>query len=136
MLGQLDAAIEELRRALRAEPDSEDAYLAHFKLEYIYEQRGAWPDAIREYERTLQMNPDFDTAREQIEGLRARSGGSGWEKRGLGVGVGGFARQGRGGCEWRLDRWSAESVKLIELGRRCDTLVCHAVVRRGEARAV
>ena len=71
-LGQVDAAMEELRKGLDAQPDSEDAYLAHFKLGYIYEQRGAWRDALREYQQSLKLNSDFAPAREQLGQLQGR----------------------------------------------------------------
>jgi len=71
-LGQIDAAMEELRKGLDAQPDSEDDYLAHFKLGYIYEQRGAWRDAFREYQQALKLNSDFTPAREQLGQLQRR----------------------------------------------------------------
>src|SRR5579872_2760578 len=71
-LGQIDAATEELRKGLDAQPESEDAYLAHFKLGYIYEQRGAWKDALREYQQALKLNSDFAPAREQMGQLQVR----------------------------------------------------------------
>jgi protein O-mannosyl-transferase len=77
-LGQLDAAIEQLVAGLRssldsrASPGSQDIYLAHFKLGYIYEQKGVWQAAAQEYQRTLEMKSDFAPAREQLEAVRTR----------------------------------------------------------------
>jgi tetratricopeptide (TPR) repeat protein len=77
-LGQLDAAIDQLVAGLRtsldsrASPGSQDIYLAHFKLGYVYEQKGAWQAAAQEYQRTLEMKSDFAPAREQLEAVRTR----------------------------------------------------------------
>jgi protein O-mannosyl-transferase len=76
-LGQLDAAVDELvaglraSRDVRASPDAPEAYMAHFKLGYIYEQKGAWHAAAQEYQQVLQIKSDFGPAREQLEALRA-----------------------------------------------------------------
>ncbi len=83
-LGQFDAAIDQLVAGLRPSPGSraslglraipglQDAYLAHFKLGYIYEQKGAWQAAAQEYQQALEMKSDFAPAREQLEAVRAR----------------------------------------------------------------
>ncbi len=77
-LGQLDGAIDQLvaglraSRDLRASPAAQDAYLAHFKLGYNYEQKGAWQAAAREYQQALEMKSDFAPAREQLESVRSR----------------------------------------------------------------
>ncbi len=47
-------------------------YLAHFKLGYNYEQKGAWQAAAREYQQALEMKSDFAPAREQLESVRSR----------------------------------------------------------------
>jgi protein O-mannosyl-transferase len=77
-LGQLDAALDQLVVGLRASrdvhasPDAPEVYLAHFKLGYMYEQKGAWQAAAQEYLQTLQIKSDFGPAREQLEAVRAR----------------------------------------------------------------
>ncbi|HEV2386994.1 MAG TPA: tetratricopeptide repeat protein [Candidatus Acidoferrales bacterium] len=68
-LHQLDAAIAEFHAALRANPDSPDLYIVHFELGVIYESQSQWRAAAIEYQQALRLNPQFATARANLQPL-------------------------------------------------------------------
>jgi protein O-mannosyl-transferase len=70
--GQLDAAAAEFARALEGNPDAPQAYLVHYDLGAIYQQKGMLEEAAQEYERALELNGSFVPARIRLEALRAR----------------------------------------------------------------
>lgn len=41
----------------------------HYRLGVAFEENGRIPDAIKEFETTLQLNPKFAAARKRLEGL-------------------------------------------------------------------
>jgi tetratricopeptide (TPR) repeat protein len=69
-LGSTDEAIEHLLAAVRINPRSPQAAVAHFNLGVNYERKGRWEAAVSEYERALVLNPGFLQARQRLEGLR------------------------------------------------------------------
>lgn len=62
--GQLDDAIPWLKKALQAKRYESYAF-PHFNLGRIYEQKGLWFEAVREYRKAYEENPKF------IEAARA-----------------------------------------------------------------
>ncbi len=59
MQSKFDAAIIEIREALRINPN--DA-VAHNSLGGVYEDQGKLDEAVREYREALRMNPNFAVA--------------------------------------------------------------------------
>jgi tetratricopeptide (TPR) repeat protein len=69
--GQLDEAVgwlEQAKQARRYEP----RHFPYFNLGRIYEQKGLWREAIKEYQASLREKPEFASARDGIARLRAR----------------------------------------------------------------
>jgi protein O-mannosyl-transferase len=73
-IGKLDDAQAELDAGLAASPNAPNAYLAHYKLGFIYERKGLRQAAASEYERALAMKPDFAPARAELSLVRSRLG--------------------------------------------------------------
>ena len=77
-LGQLDAARDQLlaglarNKDLRMSPDHQALYVAHFKLGDIYQLKGDWQAAAREYQEVLRINPDLVAAQERLDAMRAQ----------------------------------------------------------------
>jgi tetratricopeptide (TPR) repeat protein len=59
----------ELQRILKAQPQWEHADQIHINLGANYERLGDRPNAIREYQKTLELNPKFDAARQRLRVL-------------------------------------------------------------------
>ncbi|HEV2386993.1 MAG TPA: tetratricopeptide repeat protein [Candidatus Acidoferrales bacterium] len=68
-LHQLDAATAEFQAALQANPNSHDLYIVHFELGVIYETESQWRAAALEYQEALRLNPQFITARANLQPL-------------------------------------------------------------------
>ena len=70
-LGQLDEAIlwlEKAKLALRyATPE-----FAYFNLGQIYELKGLWPKAMKEFQGALEINPDYEPAKLAFSRLKSR----------------------------------------------------------------
>ncbi len=70
-LGQLDEAIlwmEKAKLALRyATPE-----YAYFNLGQVYEMKGLWPKALREYRDALKINRDYEPAKVAFSRLESR----------------------------------------------------------------
>jgi protein O-mannosyl-transferase len=72
-IGELDKAQAQLDAGLAASPNAPDAYVAHYKLGFIYERKGLQQAAASEYERALAMKPDFAPARAELDRVRGGS---------------------------------------------------------------
>jgi protein O-mannosyl-transferase len=68
---QYDTATDQLLAALRSDPHSPDAYLAHYELGGIYQIKQRWQDAEREYQLALSENPGYTPARLQLQAVRS-----------------------------------------------------------------
>ena len=69
--GQLDEAMPWLEKA-KAARRYEPRHFPYANLGSIYERKGRWLDAIREYEEALRIEPRHDSARLGVARLRAR----------------------------------------------------------------
>ena len=69
---QLTEAASYLSRAATAEPQSVDA---HNGLGLVYMKEGRMTEAIKEFEMALQINPDYEHARENLQKARAAQTG-------------------------------------------------------------
>jgi Tfp pilus assembly protein PilF len=69
-LKRLDEAIIWLEKAIEAE-DYELRYYAYYNLGKIYEKKGDWFTATKYYEDTLEINPDYDSAKAALIRLTA-----------------------------------------------------------------
>jgi len=72
--GDFDEAIGLLVTALRRNPDAAHADIAHLNLGLCYEKKERWDLAVQEYERALQLNPDFQPAQQRLEFARQHLG--------------------------------------------------------------
>jgi Tfp pilus assembly protein PilF len=72
--GSIEEAISLLATALQRSPDAAHADIAHFNLGICYEKRERWYLAAQEYERALQLNPDFQAAQLRLEIARQHLG--------------------------------------------------------------
>jgi tetratricopeptide (TPR) repeat protein len=70
-LGDVDAAIGQLREAVRVDPTFA---LAHFHLGNAFRQKGQTEDAARSFEEALRLNPRLGPARAALDELRGRTG--------------------------------------------------------------
>jgi tetratricopeptide (TPR) repeat protein len=66
---QINTAIAELLSAERAAPNSPNTYLVHFELGVMYEGESQWRPAALEYQKTLQLKPNFPYARAKLQPL-------------------------------------------------------------------
>lgn len=69
---QIDDAIPVFRQAIEIDPDCAEA---HFALGLMYAEKGMSPEAAAEYDRAVEINPDFrekipDTGQTEQEGDR------------------------------------------------------------------
>jgi Tfp pilus assembly protein PilF len=55
--GQLDEAASQLVQGLSSDPYSSEAYLAHYYLSRIYQQKGMPEEADREGQKAVELNP-------------------------------------------------------------------------------
>ena len=68
---RLNDAIAELITAEQTAPDSANAYLVHFELGVMYEGESQWRTAAMEFQKTLDLKPGFQLARERLLPLKA-----------------------------------------------------------------
>jgi len=54
-MGKLDLAEKSLREAIRLEPDYDDA---HYNLAVVYQRQGRVQEAVKCYERVVEIKPD------------------------------------------------------------------------------
>jgi TolB-like protein/lipoprotein NlpI/tRNA A-37 threonylcarbamoyl transferase component Bud32 len=66
----LDRAVESARRALAAAPEQAEG---HFALAFAHHQRGEFEEALREFERTVALNPSHAHAHAEIAMIRYQS---------------------------------------------------------------
>ena len=69
--GQLEEAIPWLEKAKTA-PRYEPRHYPYANLGSIYERRGRWVEALREYKEALKLYPGYDVARKAVARLRAQ----------------------------------------------------------------
>ncbi len=69
-LGKLDDAVDWLQKAKEAERYDNPEY-PYLNLGKVYELRGLWPLAVKEYEGALSIKPDFEAAKNSLEKLKA-----------------------------------------------------------------
>jgi tetratricopeptide (TPR) repeat protein len=70
-LGELDAAIPWLERAITAKR-YEPRHFPHCNLARVYQAKGQLKRAVEEFERALEIEPDYPFARNALETLRAQ----------------------------------------------------------------
>ena len=68
---RLDEAKERAEAALRADPNLADA---HELLGGIFEKQNRWPEAIKEYQRVLELNPGLSRVQQRLENAQRKSG--------------------------------------------------------------
>ena len=68
--GSIEEAISLLATALQRSPDAAHADIAHFNLGICYEKKESWDLAAQEYEKALQLTPDFRQARQRLDVAR------------------------------------------------------------------
>jgi hypothetical protein len=71
--GDLDQAAGTVLAAMALSPDSASA---HSVLGIIYERQGRIPEAVAQFERVLEINPESTADREKLNELLGRSGGA------------------------------------------------------------
>lgn len=64
-LGRPDEAVEWLEKAIEA-PDYEPRHYPYYNLGRIYEKKGDWFAAIRYYNKSLTINPDYEQAQDSV----------------------------------------------------------------------
>jgi len=64
-LGEMDEAVSYLRRAIVAR-NAEEAHVAYYNLGRVWEARHNMPRAMHEYRRALEIDPDFEPARQAL----------------------------------------------------------------------
>ena len=69
--GQLEEAIPWLEKA-KAAPRYEPRHFPYANLGSIYERRGRWVEAVREYKEALKLYPGYDVARKAVARLRGQ----------------------------------------------------------------
>ena len=69
--GQLEEAIPWLEKA-KAAPRYEPRHYPYANLGSIFERRGRWVEALREYKEALRLYPGYDVARKAVARLRAQ----------------------------------------------------------------
>ncbi len=62
-LGELEEATAYLRRAVRAR-ECDEAHLAYYNLGRVSEKQNNYPRAIRQYQKAMEIDPEFDPARQ------------------------------------------------------------------------
>jgi tetratricopeptide (TPR) repeat protein len=67
--GDLDAAVNQYRKALELEPDYEKA---HYSLGWVLEHQGHLDEAVKHYSAILDVNPDHEAAQRALEAARNR----------------------------------------------------------------
>ena len=72
-LGRLDEAVEWLQKALESERYCCYCY-SHCNLGRVYLQKGMWQLAKKEFDRALDLNPEYDLARELRDRASRESG--------------------------------------------------------------
>ncbi|MEW6741579.1 MAG: tetratricopeptide repeat protein [Planctomycetota bacterium] len=70
-LGRPDEAVPFLKKAIAA-PRYECYYYAHYNLGRVWELRGRWREAARQYGLSLEKNPYFQLARHALERVTRR----------------------------------------------------------------
>jgi len=63
MLGETDKGIEHYRAALRLRPDLP---YTHYSLALAYKQKGLLNEAVKEFQATLTLKPDFVDAQNNL----------------------------------------------------------------------
>jgi tetratricopeptide (TPR) repeat protein len=69
--GRLDEAIPYLKRAMAAKR-YEAYHYPHYNLGRVFEKKGLWPEAIREYREALRIQPDYQLAHRNLVRLQAQ----------------------------------------------------------------
>ena len=68
--GRLDEAIPWFQKAMVAKRYDSYCY-PHYNLGRVYEQKGNWREALKCYEGSLKVNPDYTLARKALNRLKA-----------------------------------------------------------------
>jgi tetratricopeptide (TPR) repeat protein len=69
-VARFDEAIPYLRSALAAKR-YEAYHYPHYNLGRVFEKKGMWPEAIREYQEALRIQPDYSVAHRSLARLQA-----------------------------------------------------------------
>lgn len=69
--GRLDEAIPYLKRAMAAKR-YEAYHYPHYNLGRVFEKKGMWSEAIREYREALRIQPDYALAHRNLVKLQAQ----------------------------------------------------------------
>ena len=68
--GRLDEAIPWFQKAMTAKRYDSYCY-PHYNLGRVYEQKGNWREALKCYESSLKVNPNYNLARKALNRLKA-----------------------------------------------------------------